>query len=326
MKRRKFIALLGGAALLWPVRTSAQPITKQVVGFLNSASPDTYAGEAAAFRQGLSDQGFVDGQNITIEYRWAEDQYDRLSEMAADLVRREAAVIVTNTPAVIPAQKATSTIPIVFFTAVDPVEAGFVTSINRPGGNLTGVSGFYVAIGQKRLELLHELVPKAKAFALLVNPKNIAVTEKLTRDVEAAAHRLGLEIDVLPASKEGDINDIFVKLADTPETPLVIGADAFLLSQSEALARLALQYAVPTIFENRRFTAAGGLVSYGTSGTDLFRQVGIYAGRILRGDKPADLPVQQPTKLDLVINLNTAKALGITVPQSLLATADEVIE
>ncbi len=326
MKRREFIALLGGAALLWPVRTSAQPITKQVVGFLNSASPDTYAGEAAAFRQGLSDQGFIDGQNITIEYRWAAGHYERLSEMAVDLVRREAAVIAVNTPAIIPARKATSTIPIVFFTAVDPVEAGFVTSLNRPGGNLTGISGFYVAIGQKRLELLYELVPRTKVFALLVNPNNIAVTEKLTRDVEAGARRLGLEIHVLPASTERDINDVLVKLADTPGAPLVIGADAFLLSQSEPLARLALQRAVPTIFESRRFAAAGGLMSYGPDSKDLFRQVGVYTGRILTGEKPADLPVQQPTKLELVINLKTAKAFGITVPATLIARADEVIE
>ncbi len=197
------MALFGSTAVLWPLRTSAQPITKQVVGFLNSASPDTYADEVAAFRQVLSDQGFVNGQNITIEYRWAGGQYDRLSEMAADLVRREAAVIAVNTPAVIPAKMATSTIPIVFFTAVDPVEAGFVASLNRPGGNLTGISGFFVAIGPKWVELLHELVPKAKAMALLVNSNNVAVTEKLTRDVEAGARSLGLEINVyLPAQNE----------------------------------------------------------------------------------------------------------------------------
>ncbi len=326
MKRREFLALIGSTAFLWPLKTSAQPTTKQVVGFLNSASAETYADEVAAFRQGLSEQGFVDGQNIIIEYRWAAGQYDRLSEMAADLVRREAAVIAVNTPAVIPAKRATSSIPIVFFSAVDPVEAGFVTSLNRPGGNLTGISGVLVAIGPKWLELLRELVPKTKRIALLVNPNNVAVTEKFTRDVEAGARSLGLEIHVLGASTEGDLNGVFVKLADTPGTPLVIGADAFLVSQSETLARLGLRYAVPTIFENRRFAAAGGLMSYGPNGRDLYRQVGVYAARILKGDKPADLPVQQPTKFELVINLNTAKALGLAVPPTLLATADEVIE
>jgi putative tryptophan/tyrosine transport system substrate-binding protein len=324
MRRREFITLLGGAVGAWPLRTSAQPIGKPVVGFLNSASADTYADEVAAFRQGLSAQGFIDGQNITIEYRWAAGQYDRLPEMAADLVRREAAVIVANTPAVIAAKKATSSIPIVFFTAVDPVEVGFVASLNRPGGNLTGISGFLVAIGPKRLELLHQLFPEAKTFALLVNPDNVAVTENLTSDVEAGARNLGIEIHVLRASTEGDLNGVFAELA--PVTPLVIGADAFLVSRSEILARLALKYSVPAIFENRRFTMAGGLMSYGSSVEDLYGQVGIYAGRVLKGEKPADLPVLQPTKLDLVINLKTAKALGVTVPQSLLATADEVIE
>jgi putative tryptophan/tyrosine transport system substrate-binding protein len=326
MRRREFITLVGGAAAAWPVRTSAQPTTKQVVGFLNSASAETYADEVAAFRQGLSDQGFVDGQNITIEYRWAAGQYDRLSEKAADLVRRDAAVIAVNTPAVIPAKTATFTIPIVFFTAVDPIEAGFVTSLNRPGGNLTGISGVLVAIGPKWLELLHELVPKAKTVVLLVNPNNVAVTEKLVSDVETGARSLGLEIHVLRASTEGDLNGVFVKLAKTPGTPLVIGADAFLFSQSEALARLALQYLVPAISENRRFSTAGGLMSYGSTAKELYRQVGVYAGLILRGEKSADLPVQQPTKFELVINLKTAKALGINVPQSLLATADEVIK
>jgi putative ABC transport system substrate-binding protein len=325
MRRRAFISLLGGA-VAWPLAARSQQITRPVVGFLNSASADKYAHLADAFRQGLSDLGFADGQNITIEYRWAAGQYDRLSEMAADLVRREATVIAVNTPAVMPAKEATSTIPIVFFTAVDPVEAGFVASLSRPGGNLTGISGFYVEIGPKLLELLHELVPKATTIALLVNPNNVAVTEKLTRDVEAGARSLGLEIHVLRASTEQDLNGAFVKLADPPGTPLVIGADAFLAEQRETLARLGLQYAVPTIFEIREFAAAGGLMSYGSSAKDSFRQVGIYAGRILRGEKPADLPVQQPTKLELIINLKTAKALGLEIPPTLLARADEVIE
>jgi putative ABC transport system substrate-binding protein len=325
VKRREFIALAGGA-VAWPITARAQSATKQVVGFLNSASAETYANEVAAFRQGLGELGFVDGQNITIEYRWAAGKYNRLSEMAADLVHRDAAVIAVNTPAVIPAKKATSTIPIVFFSAVDPVEAGFVTSFNRPGGNLTGISGVLVAIGPKWLELMHELVPKAKTIALLVNPNNAAVTEKLVKDVETGAHSLGLEIRVLLVSTERDLNEAFVMLANTPGTPLVIGADAFLFSQGEALSRLALQYGVPAISESRRFSTTGGLMSYGPNGRENFHQVGIYAGRILRGEKPADLPVQQPTKFELVINLKTAKALGIAIPQSLLATADEVIE
>jgi len=325
MRRREFITLVGGVAVAWPLAAGAQQTTKPIVGFLNSASADKYAYLAAAFRQGLNDLGFVDGQNITIVYRWAEGQYDRLSQMAADLVRQEAAVIAVNTPAVMPAKKATSSIPIVFFTAADPVEAGFVASLNRPGGNLTGISGLQSELGPKRLELLHELVPKATTITLLVNPNNVDV-EKLTRDMEATARNLGLEIQVLRASTEEGLNRVFARLADTPGRPLVIGADAFLVSQSETLARLALRYAVPTIFQLREFAAAGGLVSYGSNPKDSYRQVGIYAGRILRGEKPVDLPVQEPTKFELVINAKTANALGLSVPQSLLSRADEVIE
>jgi putative tryptophan/tyrosine transport system substrate-binding protein len=319
MRRRDFIKMVGGAAAAWPFAARGQRTTRPIVGFLNGASADKYAYLATAFRQGLGDLGFVDGDNITIEYRWAAGQYDRLSEMAADLVRREAAVIAANTPAVMPAKKATSTIPIVFFTAADPVEAGFVASLNRPGGNLTGISG------PKRLELLHELVPKATTIALLVDPNNVDV-EKLTRDVEAGARNLGLEIQVLRASTEAGLNEVFARLADTPGRPLVIAPDAFLVSRSETLARLGLQYAVPAIFQLREFAAAGGLMSYGSNPKDSFRQVGIYAGRILKGEKPADLPVQQPTKFELVINLKTANALGIKVPPSLLSIADETIE
>src|SRR5262245_51613083 len=265
MKRREFIALVGGAATAWPLAARAQQITRPVVGFLNSASADKYAYLAAAFRQGLSDLGFVDSQNITIEYRWAANDYDRLSDMAADLVRREAALIAVNTPAIMAAKKATSVIPIVFFTAADPVEAGFVASLNRPGGNLTGISALQAEIGPKRLELLHELVPKATTIALLVNPNNVAVTEKLTRDTEAGARSLGLAIHVLRASTEGDLDGVFIGLADKPGIPLIIGTDAFLVSQTETLARLALHYAVPTMFEIREFAMAGGLMSYGSS-------------------------------------------------------------
>jgi putative ABC transport system substrate-binding protein len=304
MRRREFITLLGGAALARPFTARAQQITRPVVGFLNSASADKYAQLAAAFRQGLSDLGFVDGQNITIEYRWAADRYERLPDLAADLVRHEAAVIAVNTPAVLPAKKATSTIPIVFFTGADPLAAGFVKNLNRPGGNLTGISGFQGELGPKRLELLHQLVPKATTIGLLVNPNNV-VTNTLTREVEAGARGLGLEVHILRASTEEDLNAVFAKLADRPRS---------------------LQYAVSTIFEIREFAAAGGLMSYGSNPKDSFRQVGVYAGRILKGEKPGDLPVQQPTKVELVINLKTAKALGIEVPPTLLARADEVIE
>ena len=325
MRRREFMALLSSAAAAWPVAARAQGTTRPIVGFLNSASADKYIYLAAAFRQGLNDQGFVGGQNVAIEYRWAEGRYDRLSEMAADLVRREAAVIAVNTPAVMPAKKATSTIPIVFFTAADPVEARFVANLNRPGGNLTGISGLQSELGPKRLELLHELVPKATTIALLVNPNHVDV-EKLTRDVEATARNLGLGIQVLRASTEGGLNEVFARLADKRDRPLVIAPDAFFVSRIETLARLSLQNAVPTIFQLREFAAAGGLMSYGSDPKDSFRQVGIYAGRILKGEKPADLPVQQPTKFELVINLKTANALGITLPPAPVARADEVIE
>ncbi len=325
MRRRDFIKAIVGAGTARPFAARAQPTTRPVVGFLNSASPDKYEFLAAAFRQGLTDQGFVDGQNITIEYRWAAGQYDRLSEMAADLVRREAAVIAANTPAVMPAKKATSTIPIVFFTAADPVEAGFVTSLNRPGGNLTGISGVQSELGPKRLELLHELVPKTTTIALLVNPNNVDV-EKLTRDVETAARNLGLKLHVLRASTARALDEVFATLADMPGRPLVIAPDAFLVSQIETLARLSLRYALPTIFQLREFAAAGGLMSYGSNPKDSYRQVGVYTGRILKGERPADLPAQQPTKFELVINLKTANALGITVPPTLLMHVDEVIE
>jgi putative ABC transport system substrate-binding protein len=323
--RREFITLLGGAAAAWSFAARAQRTTKPVVGFLNSASADKYEYLAAAFRRGLNDQGFVDGQNITVEYRWAAGRYDRLSEMAADLVRREVAVIAANTPAVMPAKKATSTIPIVFFTAADPVETGFVASLDRPGGNLTGISGLQTELGPKRLELLHELIPNATTIALLVNPNNVDV-EKLMRDVEAAARSLGLEIHVLRASTERDLNGVFERLADTPSRPLVVAPDAFFVSQIETLARLGLRYAAPTVFQLREFAAAGGLMSYGSNPKDSYYQVGIYAGLVLKGEKPAELPVQQATKFELVINLRTAKALGLTVPAALLARADEVIE
>jgi ABC-type uncharacterized transport system substrate-binding protein len=323
MRRRELIALLGATAT-WPLAARAQQ-PMPVVGFLNSASPGPYARFVAGFRQGLSETGYIEGQNVTIEYRWAEDQYDRLPGMAADLVRRQVAVIAANTPAAPAAKGATATIPIVFMIGSDPVQAGLVASLNRPGGNLTGVTTLGVEVGPKRLELLHELVPTATVIALLVNPTN-PVTETLSKDTQAAARTLGLQLHVLHARIESDFDPIFATLAQLRAGALVIGTDAFFISRSNQLATLTIRHAVPAIFQYRAFAAAGGLISYGGNLTDSYRQTGIYTGRILKGEKPADLSVQQATKVELIINLKTAKALGIEVPPGLLSIADEVIE
>ena len=325
IERRKFLATLGGAAAAWPFAARAQQPAMPVVGFLNGASADGYAISARAFRQGLKDTGYVEGENVTIEYRWAEGQYNRLPALAADLVRRKVDVIAANSAAMLPARAATTTIPIVFTTSLDPVQLGLVASLSRPGGNVTGVTSLNVEVGPKRLELLHELVPTANVIGLLVNPNN-PNAQTLSRDMQAAARKLGLQLHVLDASNERDFDGVFGALLQLRAGALVIGTDAFLTSHSEQLAALALRHALPAIYQYPEFTAAGGLMSYGSSVTDSYRHSGVYTGRILKGEKPADLPVQQATKVELIINLKTAKALGLTVPLPLSGRADELIE
>ena len=328
MQRRAFITLLGGATAGWPLVARAQQSAMPVIGFLNAASPDSYANMVAAFRQGLKEAGYVEGQNVAIEFRWAEGRNDRLPAMAADLVQSQVTVIAaTSTPAALAAKAATSSIPIVFETGGDPIRLGLVAGLNRPGGNVTGAASLAVeVIAAKGLELLHELIPSARVIGLLVNPTDPAATEPLEREVLSVARTLGLEVHVLNAGTERDLDSIFAKLVEMRASALLIGAGAFFASHSKQLAELAVRHAIPTIYTRREFARAGGLLSYGSDILDSYRLAGIYTGRILKGEKPADLPVQQATKVELTINLKAAKTLGITVPLPILGRADEVIE
>jgi len=325
MRRRKFISLLGATTIGWPLVARAQQASLPVVGFLNSASARGYASMAAAFKQGLKEAGYTEGQNVTIEYRWADDNNERLPAFAADLASRRVDVIFANSPSIAAALAATKTIPIIFNTGDYPVRLGFVASLNRPGGNATGVTIFSNELAAKRLDLLRELVPHSKSIAVLIN-LDFGPSARFRADVEAAARALGLAAPTLQASNPGEIETAFNNLAQTRPDALLVGPGPFLDSHRDLLVFLAAKISIPAGYETRASALAGGLVSYGADVGDAYRQAGVYAGRILKGEKPADLPVLQATKLELVINLKTAKALGLTVPDKLLAVADDVIE
>ena len=327
IRRREFIFTLGGAAAAWPLAAHAQQPAMPVIGFLNADSPQRYGQPLSAFLKGLGETGYVDGRNVAIEYRWAEGRYDRLPAMATDLVHRQVTVIAaTSTAAALAAKAATTTIPIVFEMGSDPVRLGLINSLNRPDGNITGVTQLNWEVIPKRLELLHELLPTARVMALLVNPTNSVYAEMQSRAVLAAAHTLGLEIHVLNASTEDDFDSVFANVGHLRAGGLVIGGGAFFYSRIKQLAALAIRHAVPAVFQSREFVAAGGLLSYGSEVTDAYRLAGVYTGRVLKGDRLADLPILQATKVELFINLKTAKALGITVPLPLSGRADEVLE
>jgi putative ABC transport system substrate-binding protein len=325
--RRKFLATLGGAAVAWPLAARAQQPAMPLIGFLDTRSPDAMTDRLRAFREGLKDSGYVERENVAIEYRWAENQLDRLPELAADLVQRRVAVIAASTPyPAFAAKAATTTIPIVFIAPEDPVRLGLVASLARPGGNLTGINLFSGELTAKRLEFLREMVPGAARIAVLVNPANATTTETTLRDVQSAAGAMGLQIQVLNASTIREINAAFATLVRERPDAVFVGLDVFLNSRRAQLVNLASRHAVPATFSNRDFAEIGGLMSYGTNIADAFRQQGAYVGRILKGAKPADLPVVQSNKFELVINAQTATMLGLTVPEKLLVAADEVIE
>jgi putative ABC transport system substrate-binding protein len=324
MKRRVFIAGMAGAAAM-PFGARAQQPAMPVIGFLSSETPGVMTARLAAYRKGLAETGYIEGGNVHIEYRWAEGQYGRLPGLADELVRKRVNVISANAPAVVPARKATRTIPIVFFTGLDPVETGLVASFNRPGGNLTGVGLLNAELVPKRIELLRELLPAAKRVVLLINPGN-PNTETVKRDSATAASAVGFQLDMLTASSERQLDDAFAALAQMRPDALAIGPDPLFMAHRDRLCVLAIRHKLPAIYQTREFVASGGLMSYSGSITEAYRQIGIYTGRILKGERPADLPVQQLTKIELIVNLKTAKLLGINFPQTLLARADEVIE
>jgi putative ABC transport system substrate-binding protein len=326
MRRREFISLLGGAAAAWPLAARAQQPAMPVIGFLSGTSPET--ARLRAFRQGLKDAGFIEGENVVIEYRWADDQTDRLPALAAELAQRRVAVIaaIGGIPSALAAKAATTTIPIVFLVGVDPVRLGLVSNLPRPGGNLTGINVINSELASKRLELLRALVPGAIRIGVLVDPTNASGTDATLRDVGAAARTMGLQIQVLNASTSLELDAAFATLVRERSAALIVGSTPFFFDRRVQLALLAARHAAPAIYQDRHHAEVGGLISYGASLGDAYRHIGVYAGRILKGAKPADLPVVQPTRFELVINVSTARMLGLTVPDALLATADEVIE
>lgn len=328
LKRREFITLVGGTAATWPLAARGQRTAMPVIGFLSSSSPQAYAARLPAFAQGLKEEGFIEGQNVAVEYRWAGDHEDQLPVLVDELVHRQVTVIAAGGSSASKAAKAaTTTIPIVFETASDPVTLGLVASLNRQGGNLTGVTNLNVEVGQKRLELLRELLPTAANIAVLVDPSDVpSLTEQILRNMQTAASALGMKLDVLHASTDRDLDTIFAGLGQLHVDALVIGPYLFFTSRIEKLGELSLRYAVPAIFSNRPFVTAGGLISYGGDATETHRLMGIYTGKILKGEKPGDLPVQRATKVELLINLKTAKALGIAIPLALSGRANELIE
>ena len=327
MKRREFIGLISGVAATWPFAVRAQQRAVPVIGYLSSASSQGHASYLAGFHEGLREGGFIEGQNVTIEYRWANGQYQRLPDLAADLVRRHVALIAAgSTPAALAAKAATTTIPIVFEMAGDPVRIGLVAGLDRPGGNVTGVANMNIQMTPKRLQLLHEAVPSAKVIALLVNPANSTVAETQSREAFSVAPTLGVDLHVLHASTERDLDAVFANLIQSRAGGLVIAAEPLFSSLNKQFAELTVRHAVPAITGGRDFAAAGGLLSYGADTRQAYRLAGIYTGQVLKGEKPANLPIQQSTKVELVINLKTAKVLGLNIPNTLIGRADEVIE